>query len=185
MTTDGHLSPEQLSAYLARPRDASDDVVEHLARCTECRHEMMEVSAYTGRRPAATRLWAPALAAAVVLAIAWPRLGMNTSRDAHRDPGIAAITAPRALSPVGPVDSIPGFAWSSTPGAEGYDVRLFDDQGTVLVQLGSTDTTAAVPDSVSLAAGRRYYWKVDARTDFGRRSSSELVEFSIRRPRGP
>src|SRR2546426_348130 len=60
---------------------------------------------------------------------------------------------------------------------------LFDAGGRVLYESQLRDTTVALPDTVRLAAGQSYLWKVEARTGWGRWVASDLVEFSI--ARGP
>ena len=73
--------------------------------------------------------------------------------------------------------------WSTVLGADRYRVTLFDSTGVVVFEAESVDTTVALPESVALPSGRKYLWKVEARTDIGRWSASDLVEFSI--PTGP
>ena len=61
----------------------------------------------------------------------------------------------------------------------GYRVVLFDAGGRVLYEAQVADTSAPLPDSVTLVPGRPYLWKVEARTGVARWSASDLVRFSI------
>jgi hypothetical protein len=80
---------------------------------------------------------------------------------------------------VGEVAAAPLLRWAAVDGADRYRVTLFDAGGGVLYESELGDTLTALPDSVELTPGRRYLWKVEARTDFDRWVGSELVEFSI------
>jgi hypothetical protein len=73
--------------------------------------------------------------------------------------------------------------WTAVPGADRYRVTLFDADGRVLFETQVPDTIAALADSVSLQAGRPYFWKVEARTGFDRWTGSSLAEFRV--GRGP
>jgi len=61
-------------------------------------------------------------------------------------------------------------------------VILFDAAGRVVYETQLTDTVATLPDSVTLAAGPPYLWKVEARAGWDRWWGSELVRFSIAAP---
>ncbi len=74
------------------------------------------------------------------------------------------------------------FRWTSIAGADRYRVILFDAAGRVVYETQLTDTAATLPDSVTLAAGPPYLWKVEARAGWDRWSGSELVRFSIAAP---
>ena len=65
------------------------------------------------------------------------------------------------------------------PGAEVYRVTLFDKVGKLLFEMESADTMTALPDSIGLAPGRLYLWKVEARIGWERWVSSELIEFRV------
>jgi hypothetical protein len=69
--------------------------------------------------------------------------------------------------------------WESAAGADLYRVTLFQRDGRVMYRSELRDTAAALPDSVCLAAGGSYLWKVEARTGWEQWASSPLVDFSI------
>ena len=58
-------------------------------------------------------------------------------------------------------------------------MRLFNADGDVLWEAQGTDTTVALPESVHLTAGRRYYWSVAGRVDVDRWVESALTDFVI------
>lgn len=187
---DGHLDPAQMAAYIERTvdGDARQRIERHLASCDECRAELVDATHIVATLPNRRRrlpLWVPAVAAAaVVLMIVWPRESRH-SLVAHREAPVTATVAPRAVMPVGPVDSVSVLAWSSVPQSDRYRVRVFDADGSVLWERETTDTTTGVPASVSLLPGRAYFWKVEAQTGFGRSAATELIEFSVRRALRP
>lgn len=186
-----HLDPQEIAAYVdgARTGDARAHIESHLAACTECRAEVAEVSrllATMRGRSVWRHVWIPALAAAAVLLLFVGPLPISdpTVRP-HRDAPVTTTIAPRALAPLGAVDSVSTLAWSSVPRADRYHVRLFDAEATVVWQRETSDTIVALPVTLRLQPERSYYWKVEATTGFDRRAASELVEFSVRRRRGP
>ncbi|MBA3557731.1 MAG: tetratricopeptide repeat protein [Gemmatimonadaceae bacterium] len=186
-----------------RSRPAS---IAHLAACGHCRRELAslvqllaapEVAAEVRRtrivlqpevepvrvRSLPRRRWLAGIgvlaAAAAVLLVVRPRLKDGDSGE-HRGPTITAVPAPALLSPVGDVAVARTLRWRAVAGADRYRVTLFDDRGRALLEAQTADTITTLPDSVALAPGRSYLWKVEARTGWERWSSSELIEFRVR-----
>jgi hypothetical protein len=179
--------------------DAREPALSHVARCPRCRSAVAsvaraltdagvarEVAALEGVRHArwlrVARVALPLAAASIVLVVSWQRTPRHVDSQ-HRAPTITAVPAPTPLAPVGAVAAPRRLVWSTVLGADGYRITLFDSTGVVLFETESVDTTVALPESVALPSGRKYLWKVEARTDIGRWSASDLVEFSI--PTGP
>lgn len=181
--------------------------VAHLAGCAHCRHELASLTDLLGdpgvaeeirgvdapslpttlrRRPLVLRAGAVGTlaAAAVVLFLLWPA-GDRFDATRHRAPTITASEAPRLTSPVGDVDGTPAFRWSSVIGSDRYRVTLFDDVGRVMYEAEVIDTVLALPNSVVTVRGRSYLWKVEARTEVGRWTPSELIEFRVGGRRTP
>jgi hypothetical protein len=167
----------------------------HLAGCARCREAVASVArALTdpdvGREAAAletrgrgrlwrvTRIVVPLAAASVIVMLSWPP-PRDRDDSRHRAPTITAAQPPVPVSPVGAVADARRLVWTSTVGADRYRVTLFDSAGSVVFETQLGDTTTLVPDSVALASGRRYLWKVEARTDLGRWTASDLVDFSV------
>ena len=188
---------------------AADDVrvaaTAHLVTCASCRSQLAELRATLDDaaimaalpRTGATRrlrstvvggLSAAALAAAAVLAVT---ISPNRTRDEMGAPMRDEMAAPMrdetgalAVAPVtvAPVDIVSGalvFRWSSVPRANRYRVRVFDPDGVVLLETQTPDTTVAPPTAITLQRGKRYLWKVEARTDFDRWVGSALTEFQL------
>jgi hypothetical protein len=107
-----------------------------------------------------------------------PRTG-DHSIDEHRGDTITASSAPIALSPIGDVSAVTTLKWTAVPSAEMYRVTLYDKVGKLLFEMESPDTMTALPDSIGLAPGRLYLWKVEARIGWERWVSSELIEFRV------
>lgn len=187
-----HLELGEIAAFVDQVATGEERarIASHLAECAECRAEFVDASRIVAGLPRAramrNRLWIPAAAAAaVVLILAWPRsLREAPVQMAHREGPVTATVAPRALIPIGSVDSVASLTWSSVPRTDRYNIRLFDADGAVVWERETPDTTIAIPTTVRLRSGRTYYWKVEAHIGFDRRAVSELIEFSIR-PRAP
>lgn len=185
---DGHLNPAEVAAFIDRvvDGDARRQIEAHLASCPDCRSELMDATRVVATLPHRRRLtvWIPgaaaAAAAAIVVLAVWPRDAREPGM--HREAPVTATVAPRALSPVGAVDSASALRWSSVPHADRYQVRVFNADGTVLWERETNDTSVAIPDSIGVRSERSYHWKVEAQTGFDRRAASELIEFSVRFP---
>jgi len=175
--------------------------IAHVAECGHCRTELAALARLLGDpglnselvRLQSSGSWSPRrkqlvgaglIAALVLLAVGLPRL-VERPASLHRDPTITATTAPLPLAPVGDVGSADTLRWTAVSGADRYRVTLFDASGRVRFETQSADTIAVLPDSVALAPGRSYLWKVEARTELERWASSELIEFRVSRPRSP
>jgi putative zinc finger protein len=181
-----HPSTEQLAAFLERRLHGSEREVlmEHLADCTECRHDVTTTSrvlssARASRRRQLVRPIVGAAAAAVLVFALTSRL--------HRDPPDRAgevrsqrVNEPDAISPIVVVSPTNGTApgrntvlmWRADAPSALYKVALLDSTGSAKWSARTTDTSAVVPDSVRLSAGATYYWTVDALRQDGRATTS-------------
>jgi hypothetical protein len=167
-------------------------VLPHLATCPRCRGVVAsvarslgdpavarEVAVVEGRsRRRLLRVGLPAVAAAILLALALPRW-VHEIRGGHRGPPIPVALAPHPVAPVGTVANAAALRWTAVAGANRYRITLFDAAGRVLYETRATDTVVALPDSITLMPGRPYLWIVEARVGWDRWSTSELVRFSI------
>jgi hypothetical protein len=188
---DRHLEPHEIANYVHGDvrGEARASIDTHLAACPECRVEVADVSRIVRTAPAARgvsrRIWIPA-AAAAALALLWvgPRALRQQGMPEHRDETVTATAGPRAIAPVGLVDTASALIWSSVPYTNSYRVRLFDAEGTVLWEHDVADTIVLIPDSIGPRPQRLYYWRVEAHIGFARSAASELVEFRLqgRRP---
>ena len=65
------------------------------------------------------------------------------------------------------------------PGAGRYSVTLFDGKGAVLWQAEVPDTVVALPVTVRLTPGDKYFWSVRAKVAWDRWVESPLTEFGV------
>jgi len=190
------VDDETIAALAAGTLDAGlrASVLPHIASCAYCRAAVAsvaralaaptvarEIVAAEGARRRFFRIALPLAAAAVLLLLTWPPVDIRG--PGHRAPPPATATTPVPLDPIGSVAVADVLRWSAVTGADRYRVTLFDAAGRVVYEARLPDTLAALPDSVVLAPGRTYLWKVEARTGFDRWAASELVEFSVAGPR--
>ncbi len=54
------------------------------------------------------------------------------------------------------------FQWHHMPGAVSYRFSLFDENGTLLFETATMETTLIAGSEIGLAARHRYLWRVDA-----------------------
>ncbi len=177
-------------------------LIDHVASCETCRTEVAGLSralaepsiadevakletaptrAVVGTRSRrATGVIGLAAAAAVAFFLIVRPTGTDdtATTDQHRAPAFTEKGSP-LVAPVCPATRPINLTWRAVPTADRYRVELFYVTGTVLWEVQTNDTIAALPDSIALANGTPYLWKVEARTDFDRWAASELVEFTI------
>jgi hypothetical protein len=176
--------------------------IAHLALCGRCRQQLAsvvelladsEVAAELRQLRKGDRRWtlrgrhlagAGLVAAAILLVVALPRKGIHSS-PLHRDPTITAAAAPVPVAPIGDVADAALLRWAAVSGVDRYRVTLFDAAGVVRYQTETVDTLASIPDSVPRVPGQSYLWKVEARSQFGRWASSDLIEFRVMPGRSP
>jgi anti-sigma factor RsiW len=186
-TAEEHLQLDHVVGYVRGTLDSAEHarVQRHLSVCVECAREVGDVVRLS--RPAARwerwRRYGPAAAlAAALLLVVWT--ARTTGRDQGsltRDEALTGAAAPRPLTPTvsGPGEVI--FRWSPTSKADQYRLVVFDSTGSTIFEGEGAETTLGLPDSVRLAPGALYLWKVEAQTSWDRWVSSELVRF---RPAG-
>lgn len=197
LVIDQHLAPNDVAAYVDRALtgERRARVEAHLARCAECRAELSDGTRIIASHPRTrwrnrSLVAACSAVAAALLIFVLPR-AMRDSVSQHRESPVTSIVPPVLLSPTGArmqlldrsspsTDSIVGFTWSSVPHADRYRIRIFDTNGSILLERTSSDTTMSLPADVLLRAGQNYFWQVQADVGFDRHATSELVEFSLR-----
>jgi hypothetical protein len=183
-------------------------VAAHLAECSTCAAEYRTLHELSGWADAGAAVIAPAtsgvragkprfvppyawLAAAAVLVAAtgvvitqstvWREAASDGGPEPSRTRAVTSrgplvVLRPRGAQ-TGPPES---FEWQPVPGASGYQVEVFSEDGTPLWTSPLLVTTRAErPATLSLAPGR-YYWRVRANAAGSIASESTLVEFDIR-----
>ena len=179
-----------------------ESALAHLASCRRCREQLaalMELLADAGVAAEVRRVtptparpaWRRPLFAAGLVAVAALLLlfvaphGSRPPSQEHRGPTLTATPAPVLVSPQGDVPSPSSLTWRAVPDADRYRVTLFDASANLLLDVQTTDTTVALPDSIRIVPGRSYLWKVEARTSWDRWAASELIEFRAEPVAGP
>ena len=173
-----------IAAYVDRglSADRSEAFEEHLSQCASCRDNVIKTQQILARPTAASRFARSALivlAAAVVLVVALPSL------RTERAPTVTmrGDTPPATLLAYGPLGEVQSsairFTWGSVKDGLSYHLSVKRDDGTEIWQASLTDTTVALPQTVSLKAGQRYVWIVDAISSDGVTRSTGSHEFGI------
>ena len=188
-----HLNEADIAAYLdgAMPDAERKSVEAHLASCDACRMEVtasqeaVSTAPRTGARSRIPVRWIGLFAAAAVMVVAVSTLSRTTSSGysergtATGFPGVqrvVAIVSPTDNSALG---SDRRLVWRSEGSGATYRITIGDDSGQPLHSASLPDTTFAIPESLSLVSGRKYFWYVDAITSEGTTATSGLNSFTI------
>lgn len=91
------------------------------------------------------------------------------------------VTDLNVLTPKPGADIIPGslIQWAEVPGNLHYDIYVLSHAGDVLWSERMKGTEWVPNESLQLAAGNKYYFRVEAQLPDGRRVSSRHVAFRI------
>jgi hypothetical protein len=102
--------------------------------------------------------WALPIAAMLLVALLTPRLLREIRGGANRDesgefrfrsPGVAGDTRPRAIAPIGEIESLPArFVWSRDAGATAYRLELRSDDDRFAYSRVTSDTTLVIDQKV-------------------------------------
>ena len=188
-----HPETEEIAAYLsdALPPPARATLEAHLAGCRPCREEvtsarqLLETRALRNRWP----VMVPAAAAAVLLlallgrGLVSPLPVEDTVRAGGEADGADGVPSIHVLSPrEGGTVARDGilFAWAGQAGRPLYRLTLTDASGRAVWMGDASDTTLALPATVTLAPGRTYFWYVDALDSAGRSLTTGTRTFSTR-----
>jgi len=172
--TDEHLPVATIAAYVDDTLDDDARVTadRHLAVCAECRAELAQVSDLVVALPTARRgrSWGIAggvLAAAGLVGVLFlspaPTSGPVATSERTTVPSASTleIVQPAANGPfVASHDA--AIVWRAVEPRATYRVTVTDTTGATRWTTETTDTVAALPASVRLEAGARYFLYVDA-----------------------
>jgi len=190
--SDDHLTTELIAAYADGVLDVDERMAadRHLALCSECRRELAAVADIVATAPPARRRrsWpfaAAGLAAAALAFILVPRASVPppdraTERAAEPNAASIRIVAPAANELAGPA-GIGRIVWRQVERGATYRVTVNDTTGATRWTTQTTDTSTAIPDSVRLAPGGRYYLYLDALRSDGWSVQSGPREFRMAR----
>jgi hypothetical protein len=186
-SSSDHLGPDDITAFVATgPAGAhGEHIMAHLARCGDCREEVLEVSRLARlAAPKVVKSGAMVAAAAAIALAAW--LGLRPGEegvDQQRSAAAPAAGAVLLVAPLGPVsrDAPLTFTWRAAHEAVEYRLTLLDAGGDVVWNRTTVDTVASLPLETSLAAGPAYYWFVDVLQADGSSATSGAREFRVTR----
>ena len=189
-----HLSEELMAAWLDGELAGEERarVASHLADCDLCRAEVAAVRALLADEPAEAvprpprrgRLLRYLLPVAAAAAAVWLLVVPTARQEEPRlrsgpgaEPG--AVPAVVAVAPVGDavVPDRPTFTWRAAGADAHYTLVLTDAAGAPVWRTSTPDTVVALPPDVPLAAGRTYYWTVDARLADGEAATTGPLGF--------
>ncbi len=184
----GHLTPREISRFVDGPLSAAEShhVEEHLAICSRCRAEIVEVGRLVRMRARRRRLLVltPVAAAAAVAGILLfaPRSGEPPEDGrAFRALGEGIqrveIVAPTNDSTVS-TDSI-RFTWRSAGADVQYALAVTNLDGEPVFSQSTSDTTLVLSVVGNLPSGRTYFWFVDALFTDGESATTGIHRFSI------
>lgn len=173
-----HLPDTTVAAYAdgRLGRDERRRVEAHLAGCTHCRDELIEVSRLVVRRrrlPPMVPLGAAAAIGLIAISIAaWPHRNAVILRgDEPRNALEVSVPRDGAL-----VSDPVAFAWTPSRGALEYRLTLTNDAGDILAERIVADTSTTV---TGLSAAT-YRWYVATVTSDGAALSSRIRSFTVR-----
>jgi hypothetical protein len=174
----GHLSDAELAGYLDHDLTPAERrrAEIHIDACAMCREEVVALSRIAGVPAAAShpasikrrrRWFIPAVAAAVIAAIALPRLTrVGPATEPQPSWRVAEPGGLTSLAVVAPANNATvstrplAFTWRASD-ADVYRFFLLTESGDPVWTRETTDTSIVLPDSVTLEASNVYFWHVD------------------------
>lgn len=186
MNAQHHLSEGTIAAFVDGMLDAAarERAEFHLAACAECRAELVATTGVVHelrQRRGGRSGWVFGAVAAAVAAVALftvagpppapphPGDGRGIERLAGDRGGAMTIIAPVEGATVDPASL--EFAWAEENDAS-YRLTLTDESGGTVWESNTLQTAVRLPPDLSLPAGERFYWYVDALRADGSSTSS-------------
>lgn len=177
------MNEMEIATYLdgGMPLAAREAMEAHLVSCSYCRRDVAESRVLLRRVRRPRRLFVgAALAAAALLAVTLPltRGGQNGERGSLLRSNAPAPTL-AVHEPLGKV-SLAGrrFVWGASRDAVTYRLTVTSADGSTIWSNSGIDTAVALPRSVTLVPGERYFWAVDALLNDGSTLTTGLREFA-------
>lgn len=177
-----HVSPEALAAYIDKrlDQDGRAAVVAHLADCADCRQELIDARRVL-RPGRAGRVAGVAVGLALAASLLVMVLPIDRTGAGRESSQVRSGTEPTSLVAYGPIGELISTAvelvWGSAGPNAAYRVALTMSDGTPVWRTSTSDTVAAVPDSVRLGPDATYRWWVDALLPDGTTRSTGIREF--------
>jgi len=182
-TPSGHMTDLEIAAYLDRGLSGAerDRVEDHLAECTECRHQVAEVHQVLKRahRPRRVFVASTLLAAAVAFVLVAKPGQVHQSGVTTLERASSTDAKLLAYGPSGEVRRAQlRFVWGSAPSAASYRLTVSRGDGTLVWSESTADTVATPPATLPFPAGTKHFWAVDAILTDGTTRSTGLREFN-------
>jgi hypothetical protein len=143
-------TPDALEALVTRSgaEEARLATLDHVMSCEACKKEFellraIHAAEMADARAAPRRSLTPLLAAAAVVVV----VGALTITTIKRPSPVRGAGPSADIELVGIVG--PSLVWHAIPGAVHYDVEIIDASGTTLFHQRTTDTTVALPSTIS------------------------------------
>ncbi len=182
-TRDACPSPDELLAAVERraPDQARLRVLNHALDCHACAEELELLRAIQRTRPASfSNPRVLALAALVVLVIGLGYWRLTSTTGGSLRSGAEPITL---VAPLGGIAARPTtLIWRAVSNASRYAVEVRREDGTLVLNETTTDTTFTLPAQLALAPGADFYWTVSARLGDGSELRAAPRRFAIQRP---
>lgn len=192
-----HSSASDISAYLDQTLSEGDHkrVETHLATCSECREEVVELSrllrSYPRRRPLLHWAMAAGIAATLALMLGrvpWIDEAKHLTGPVEQIERGARPEEDHRLSAWTPAKGVPHhrdsliLTWGAAQGSRvQYRATLSTSDGQVLWTASTPDTMLVPPRSLDLRKGETFYWYTDAILPDGRTLTTGVQEFRMAR----
>ena len=194
MTPSDHLDSGLMACYLenACEGEERDRIEAHLAECTECCQELVDLDQTIRTMPARTRgrvaIPLVVLGAAAALAGLYVLRSDDTGRVLPEGPPIVQRSQPEDRTTIGIIGPESGavveagevvLRWEPLEPDARYLVTVTTADGDSVWALMTPDSAAAIP--VALEPGGEYLWYVDALLPGGEAAASEIHHFQVPR----
>jgi Putative zinc-finger len=174
----------EIAGYLdgGLPALEREAVEAHLAVCPDCRRDLLESKTVLNRvrRPRRLLVGSAAVAAAALLVIAVP-----TMRRDGVDPAASRMreaASPADVISYGPTGEVPissiRFVWGAVRDAVTYRLTVTRSDAAPVWKFSGPDTAVALPDSILLVPGERYFWVTDVLLSDGTTRTTGMREFA-------
>jgi hypothetical protein len=186
------VAPEAILAVTRRegPEAQRLEVLDHVMGCSACRSELdllrsIEKAGAETERSALVvhHRWGwliPAALAASLILVGAVALRLTTRGGPVVERG--TVDAVTLLAPAAEVDGGAPitFAWQPVTGARRYEIEVLDEQGAVVFDQATEQTSATLVDARRLVPGSSYRWWVRAATGAGEPRASAVRSLRIR-----
>lgn len=177
------MNEMEIAAYLdgGLSLSAREQMEAHLAVCPLCRRDVSESRTLLRRLRRPRRIFVGmGLAAAAVLVITLPLTRRAT--DSQQSALLRSGVDHSALISYAPIGEVPitaiRFVWGGAREAVTYRLTITRSDAAIVWSSSGPDTAIALPVSLRLVPGQRYFWAADALLTDGSTRTTGLREFA-------